>query len=242
MDYKMFYLDSDEREYITRFCKGRIPPFAPNELYKVENYYKAKEAGFTDWVLHHREAIGLDGVWKNTKTSLIRAGRYYCRPAIELIFLDSMEYGRLLRHADSARRRVKEHKGSTAKDESTRRHMSEAKHRSNGTDARFDALLATVEAGGVIGMTDYVFFRRHCRSRGIEPGRVAQVDKGVGIMPYDKPDRAAPKIPGRIRGLWRYRAVMDILERGQPVSDEDRRFMIRYCKRMRYRLPEGITE
>ena len=73
--------------------KYRVRTYCCEDISNIENYEIAIKSP-NKWVCHHRLEIKDNGVRVGYK-ELIKMGLYYKRPAKELIFLSSIEHGRL---------------------------------------------------------------------------------------------------------------------------------------------------
>lgn len=132
------------KKYTKMLCK--------DDISKIENYDKAIADTTQTWVIHHRDECKIlpSGIKViRTSAELKENGRYYGRPANELIFLTPSEHTSLhnmfrpeiteetrrkmsetrkgLKHSDKTRRKISEAMKGIHRSEETRRKISESK-------------------------------------------------------------------------------------------------------------------
>lgn len=224
------YTDPVEREFLL-ITDYRSPYFMPGELRNVENYGSAVLARFKGWHLHHRAELNPDGTQNKTREQMIMENTYYYRPAGELVFLPTEEHLRMHARAMHLSGRVAPSR------EETRQKQSEAKLRSNNTEARYAVVSGMVERGEMLSFVDYAFYRRYCQRNGLsfsgakvdKTGSLKRVD--VPKVPKEKPDRADLQ-------RERFRKIVRESAEGTAVPRKDYNFLRRYCVRNGIEMPE----
>jgi hypothetical protein len=227
-----YYTDDAERTYLISHVY-QTPYFAPGELSKIENYAQALANNFVGWVIHHRLELNPDGSVNKRRDELILSNQYYYRPANELIFLTSIEHGKLHGHSIKPNPTIVSHE--------TRNKQSNAKLVANNTEERYRVVSALVESGELLCMSDYQFYRRYCQRNGIA-FTGAKVDKSHTVSRVDVPkvNVTKNKQSRTERTEARYKDVMERLNNGDVLPMKEFSFLRRYCDRRLIDVPSII--
>lgn len=116
-----------DKVYLIMINEYRAKLFCSEDTSLIENYEKAVSDTTQTWDCHHRAETD-EGM---SRKELIDAGRYWNRPASELVFLTKDEHTRLhnlgKHHSAETKHKLSEALLGKPKSEETRRKMSEAK-------------------------------------------------------------------------------------------------------------------
>lgn len=120
---------TDIKDMINKAC---VKMFCCEDISLIENYNEAINDKSQTYSIHHRLEIQ-DGVLVYTKQQLIDCGKYFNRPASELIFLTKSEHSRLhsslhmlgKKASEQTKRKMSIKKKSHATSENTRLKIAE---------------------------------------------------------------------------------------------------------------------
>lgn len=128
--------------------------------------------------------------------------------------------------------------------ESTRIKMREAKVKANDTERRYKLLTESIAHGDTLCFRDYAFYRRYCQRNGIEFAG-CKVDKTskTSTIDFQKPPKPTTDPTDSAEFLaqvHRYRVLKTTLAHGHIVTNEDKQFILEFCEKHGWQIPDGI--